>query len=189
MSRNLSPEETAEFFKHLSQYKDKAQDSYKYIIAYINHALSNSDYEELTNLIPYMTSEDGYYAFRYIGEARRIFRILSIISLEHSYNKPLFCSSCSSYEQLMEKYLLTLFALRRITMNLSPESVDEAIYYLQNQALTPISLYFILKDELILSNDSMYETIVCIFEDLWTPQDIQQFLMLVASMNNTPNEP
>lgn len=188
MSRNLTPEETADFFKHLAQYKEKSQDAYKYIVEHIDKALANSDYEKLLDLIPYMTSGDGYYAFRYNGEARRVFRILSIISLEHSFKKTLFCAGCSSFEQLMEKYLLSLFALRRITMNLSLESVEDAIYYLQSQNLTYISLCFILRDELIPNNTEMHQTLINIFKNHWTVQEIQQFPALITSMNNTPAE-
>ena len=184
MQAKQSPQETNAFFSNLAQYKDVTFSSYNHIINTIDNSLAAQNIDCLLSLIQYMQSSDGQYAFRYLGDVRRIYRILSIITLERNHCKTLFCSSCFSYEQLKEKYLLALFALRRITLELSDESIEEAITFLLKQQLTPFAYYFMLKDELLLANNHMYDIIIELNNEYWTPEDTKQFLMLVSTTTN-----
>lgn len=183
MSNKYSLKETNDFFINFSKRKECTYDSFSYIQNIANQALSGKDYDKLLSLIPYMESGDGYYAFRYIGEARRIFRILSILSLEQKFNKTLFCLDCTSLDSLMEKYVLVLFALRRLSFQLSEDSVEDALFFLRTKALTPFSVYLLTKDELIAPTPALYELILNLYEDLWTNEDITQYLSLVNSVS------
>ena len=176
----FSEKETNDFFIEFNKRKDTTYQAYELIQKKADFALSQQDYDTLLALIPYMESGEGYYAFRYIGEARRIYRILSIISMEKKFQKSMFCSDCSSLHDLMDKYVMVLFALRRITFNLSVESVDEALYFLQNKNLSPFVVYILTRDELIVPNSNLYETILYLYHDIWSEDDTQQFIALTT---------
>lgn len=177
----FSKEETNEFFIEFNKRKNTTYQAYEYIQRTADCALSQQDYNLLLSLIPYMESGEGYYAFRYIGEVRRIYRILSIISMEKKFQKELFCYDCSSLHNLMDKYVMVLFALRRLTFNLSDESVDEALFFLQSKKLSPFVIYILTKDELIIPNKDLYETILYLYDGIWSEGDKQQFLALTTS--------
>lgn len=184
MGEKYPLEQSAEFFNDLEQKKDITFKAFSCIQETINFALKDKSYDQLLNLIPYMESGQGHYAFRYIGEARRIFRILNIIALEKKYNKKLFCSDCPSLDALMEKYVLVLFALRRILFQLSETSVEEAFIFLFNQALTPFSIYILTRDELIVPTDQLYKCIFDLYQEAWTNDDIDLFQTLINSNTN-----
>ena len=86
----------------------------------------------------------------------------------------------------MDKYLLTLFAFRRLIFQLSSDSVAEAIYYLQNNPISHFAAYIITQDELILPTRELYETLTSLYAEFWTNEDIQQFHAL-AEGTTTPN--
>lgn len=184
MNKENSLKEINDFFIELSTRKEITYNAFSHIQEQANNALQRKDYDQLLSLITYMEISDGHYALQYIGEARRIFRILNIISLEKKFGKTLFCYDCDSLNALMEKYVLVLFALRRIIFHLSDESVDNALTFLYHKNLTPFAIYIFTKDELIIPTPELYETILTMYEDSWTKEDIEQYLALVNSVTN-----
>ena len=177
-------EQATEFFYTLSHKKESTFNAFSYVQETINSALKNNDYDQLSSLISYMESGPGYSAFSYIGEARRIFRVLSIIDLEKRHNQILFSHNCNSLDTLMEKYVLVLFALRRIIFHLSDSSVEDAMYYLYNQNLTPFSIYVITKEELIVPNKNLYKIIADLYQELWTDEDKDLYFSLINYNTN-----
>lgn len=175
---------TNEFFTKFTKCKDTTLLAYEYIRNTANDALNRKDHHALLELISYMESGEGYYAFRYIGEARRIFRILNIISLENKFQKVPFCHDCASLETLMDKYVMVLFALRRLIFQLSDSSIDEALFFLHNKRISPFAIYVLTKDELIIPNTNLYKTILRLYKDIWSDDDVQQFIALINSSNN-----
>ena len=77
--------------------------------------------------------------------------------------------------------MLALFAFRRLLFQLSDTSVEEAASYLQRADLSVFAVYVILKDDLIVPDDSLYEQIISICSNHWDSGDIRLLLTLVQS--------
>lgn len=173
-------QEAEDYFQQLKSDSDAAQTAYQNILAAIDAALANENYSSLYELIPYIEEGEGHLAFQYIGKTLRLLRMLNIIALENKYRKILFCNGCDSAEALWEKYMLTLFAFRRLLFRLSEESVSKAVAYLQGHPVSHFAAYMMVQDELLIPDQTFYETLVLIYAQEWSQTDIQQFFFLTS---------
>lgn len=171
---------TEAFFQELEKNKNVLQASWSYITETLNTALLQQDAEVLLRLIPYMEQGEGRLSYTHIGESRRILRILHIIQLELSYKKTPFFLHCTDKDSLMEKYLLSLFALRRLLFQLTEDSVKEAEDFLIYSRLSAFAIYIILQEELIHPTPALYDKIVSLCSAYWSDADKALFLSLTA---------
>lgn len=174
-------QEAEEYFHQMKLDMDVTNAAYQHILTTLDTALATRDYTALLKLIPYIEEGEGHLAFQYIGKTHRLLRILNIIKLEAGYGKTLFCDGCDTEEALWEKYMLTLFAFRRLLFRLSGESVKEAVTYLQNHPVSHFAAYIMTQGELLIPSQDFYETLTAIYAELWSPADIQQFFALTGS--------
>jgi len=176
-------EKTAEdYFRQMEREQEITRKSYRHIVTAMDAALAAGDYDALWALIPYIESGDGRLAFRYIGKTHRFLRILNILMLENKYQKILFCQGCSSSDALWEKYMLTLFAFRRLLFRLSESSFAEAVSYLQSCPISHFAAYMMVQDELIIPDQAFYETLASIYDQEWSAEDIRQFFALTDAL-------
>lgn len=173
--------EAEKYFEQLEKDTEATWKAHQHIIGTINNALAKQDIPLLLSLIPYIEEGEGHLAYQYIGEIHRTLQILHIIRLERHYKKELFCADCKDNDALIEKYLLSLFAFRRLLFQLSEESFHEAVYYLHNHPLSVFAAYVITKNELIIPEDSLYENLLAIYYGIWSNDDVQLFLSLIQS--------
>lgn len=173
-------QEAEDYFRRIKIDFDATQSAYQHILAAIDTALAKEDYSSLYGLISYIEEGEGHLAFRYIGKTHRLLRMLNIIALEDKYRKIPFCNGCANTESLWEKYMLTLFAFRRLLFKLSDESVSEAVAYLQGHPVSHFAAYMMVQDELLIPDQAFYETLALIFAQEWSQTDIQQFFALVS---------
>lgn len=171
---------TEAFFQELEKNKRALQDSWVYIAGTLNTALVQQDAETLLSLIPYMEQGEGTLAYAHIGESRRLLRILHIIQLELAYRKMPFFLQCTDKDSLMEKYMLSLFALRRLAFQLAEDSVREAQDYLSASRLSVFAIYIILQEDLICPTQALYDSILSLCSAYWSDNDKQLFLSLTA---------
>lgn len=181
---NTLTAEAEQYFQELSQNREATKAACLYIDNTFEKALNKQkngkqDIDLLLSLIPYIESGDGELPYKYIGETHRILRILNIIQIERKYQMPLFCSDCNSKSSLMEKYMLTLFALRRLLFHLSDASAEDAACYLQQNLLSVFAIYIITQDDLILPDQSFYQQIEEIYSDYWSSSENLLFRSLV----------
>lgn len=171
---------TEDYFLQMKQDQEITQKSYQHILTTIDTALATEKYDALWALIPYIESGDGRLAFQYIGQTHRFLRILNILMLENKYQKTLFCQGCGSAAALWEKYMLTLFAFRRLLFRLSEESFFEAVSYLQSCPVSHFAAYIMVQDELIIPDQTFYETLASVYAQKWRTADMQQFFSLTG---------
>lgn len=171
---------TEAFFQELEKNKKALQDSWAYITETLNTALLQQDVETLLSLIPYMEQGEGTLAYAHIGESRRVLRILHIIQLELTYKKTPFFLHCTNKNSLMEKYMLSLFALRRLAFQLAEDSVKEAQNYLSTSRLSVFAIYIILQEDLICPTQALYDSILSLCSAYWNAADKELFLSLTA---------
>lgn len=174
-------QEAEETFAATALHKDAAQHSYQYILASLDAALTQQDYNALLTLIPYIENGNGQLAFQYVGKTHRLLRILHIINLEIKFRKVPFSSNCSTAKELWDKYMTTVFALRRLIFCLSENSVVEAVSHLQNQPISFLAVYIIAQNELAVTYSDFFEMLTKIYANHWTSEDTQQFYTLINS--------
>ena len=147
-----------QYFQELARDKEETQAACFYINRSIDEALAQSK-----------------NATQYIGETHRILRILHIIKLEQKYRMPLFCFGCTDQHSLIQKYMLSLFAFRRLLFKLSDASAEDAVLYLQQNRLSVFAVYVITQDDLILPDEAFFIKITDLYAGLWSMEEIELF--------------
>lgn len=176
--------EADQYFQELAQNKETLQKVWNYITRTVNEALPCQNYDLLLSLIPYIEEGDGNLAFEHIGESRRLLRILHIIDLERKFQKPPFSIPCNTMDELMEKYLLTLFALRRLQFYPSESAVSDAIFFLSQNKLSVFAIYVITQQDLIIPDSALYHRITELFTKVWTTAEQEMFISLITQNRN-----
>lgn len=171
---------TDKFFEELDQKKEAVQASWSYITGTLDTALKAQNSQALLELIPYIENGEGTPAYEHIGESRTILRILHIIQLELHYQKTPFFLHCTDKDSLMEKYMLSLFAIRRLFFQLSENSVKEAADWLLHNRLSVFAIYVMTREDLINAGSALYRTITEICSAYWNGGDKQLFLSLTG---------
>ncbi|MBD5537107.1 MAG: hypothetical protein HDQ99_15920 [Lachnospiraceae bacterium] len=171
---------TDRFFQELDETKEAINASWSYITNTLDTSLKTQDVKALLNLIPYIEQGEGAQAYEHIGESRRILRILHIIQLELAYQKTPFFLRCVDKDSLMEKYMLSLFALRRLFFQLSEDSIEEAADRLLHNQLSVFAVYVMTQEDLINADSALYDKIIEICSAYWNADDKQLFLSLTA---------
>lgn len=179
-------QEADQYFRQLKLDQKDTRQAYRYILSAIDTALATEDYSVLSALISYIENGNGQLAFQYIGRMQRILRILHVIMLEQKYHKSLFCHDCCNAEELWEKYMLTLFAFRRILFRLSESSTAEAVQYLQCRPVSHFAVYIIAQEELPATDQDFYGNLASIFAEYWSDSDLQQFFLLTNTSSAIP---
>lgn len=162
-----SMQEAEIYFRQLKEDLPETISACQYIDEVLDKALSTQNNSVLLSLIPYMESGKGKLAWKYVGGTRRILQILYIVRLEEKYHMELFCRDCRSKEELTEKYLVMLFALRRLVFRLSEESVEEAEQFLKSAGLSPFALHMVLQNELLPADLSIYQQLTNLCMESW----------------------
>ena len=179
LSLRLLPELEAEcYFRQLEEEWPKVEEACRYINGRMREALADGDDRKLLSLIPYMESGKGKRAWKYVGGVRKILRVLQTISLETKYRMIPFHSGCRSKDELMEKYQVMVFALRRLENRLSEESVAEAKRFLKGAGISPFAVYLALQDELFLDKAQKHGKLAEVFVDTWTEGEKLLFAQL-----------
>lgn len=168
-------EEANQYIKELAENEEMIHATYQHIHDTITRALQAEDYDRLFSLIQYIESPESTSSYSYTGRLHRILRYLHIIQLEYKYQFPLFCDGCLDADSLYDKYVTSLFALRRLTFRLSPESVEEAKSFLHANILSPFAIYTISSGDRIEATTSFYMQILDLYSDIWSETEIQIF--------------
>ena len=84
-------------------------------------------------------------------------------------------------QELLEKYLLTLFAFRRLQFRPSEAAVSEAVYYLSQNNLSVFAVFVITKQDLIIPDETLYEEIIRIHAKSWTASDRELLTSLITN--------
>lgn len=171
---------TDRFFQELDENKDAIGASWSHITTTLDTALNIQDNKALLDLIPYIEQGEGARAYEHIGESRRILQILHIIQLELAYQKTPFFLHCVDKDSLMEKYMLSLFALRRLFFQLSEDSIEEAADWLLHNKLSVFAVYVMTQEDLINADSNLYGILAEICSAYWNDDDKQLFLSLTA---------
>ena len=148
-------QDAEEYFRQLYNEYPLALKAYETILTSLSTLIKNNEYIE---------QGDGHYAFTYIGSTHRLLRILYILQIENKYLAPSpLSSSCDNANELIDKYMLTLFALRRILFHFTEESLTDALTWLQCNAVSYIAVQIIIQGERIIPDQQFYSYLNIIY--------------------------
>lgn len=173
--------EAEAYFRQAERDLNIVKEAYRHILMTFDRSLSTGNYAQLLELIPFMEEAEGHPVLQYIGKSHRLLRILNIIKLELLNGRKPFCHECDSEKALWEKYMLTLFAFRRLIFRLSEESAGEAAVYLQRDPVSPLAAYIMTQGELLIPSQDFYETLADLYREVWSPEEMRQFRALINS--------
>lgn len=151
-------------------------DLYKTMKQHIDVCLGNKQYEALFDLLPYFENPDSYPQFHNSSETRRIYILLNILKLELKYEKAPFLSTANDFKHIMEQYLLTVFAMRRLELALSEETMAEAAAYLTSLPLTIYAAMFISQNEYFENYKNLFWNLYTCMKPFWSIGDKIQWL-------------
>ena len=164
MIRQNLEQEAEEYFYKLHNEYPFALEAYNTILSSLNSLIKDNNWNGISSLIEYIENGYGHYAFSYIGLTHRWLRILYILQIENKYpSSTLFSSNCTTANELMDKYELTLFALRRILFHFTEESLTDALTWLQYNTIPYIAIQVILQGENINPDQQFYACLNIIY--------------------------
>jgi len=135
---------------------------YYYVKSCINEGLEIKDINKLYHVLDYMGNE-GAILIKYFSDMLRLRRMLQIIKVEYENNlKDSFITGVYDYTMLMEKYITTVFYLRRIEMDYVDGHKNEMIDFFANNKITWVAVYSILINETLVKDIE----IICILYNL-----------------------
>lgn len=171
-------QESEIYFWQLKEELPETKSACRYMDDLMDKALRSQNNDALLSLIPFIESGKGKLAWKHIGETRRVLQILSAIRLEVKYHTEIFCEGCRSKAELEEKYLVMLFALRRLVFRLSADSVEEAEQFLKSANLSPFVLHMALQNELLPSARGVYQRLADLLDEIWDEGEKALFLQM-----------
>lgn len=179
-SRKIDINGTSLFFEKLPYYYDRGKKAYKHIEEMFNEYWQDKDAERIEKLIAYIEEGEGNYAYRYIGGVHRILNLLHALQLELKYGCVPIIDGCISMKEAIDKYMISLFAFRRILFGLSEESVQEADEILAELRLSPFAVYFIIYNDLIIPDNEMCKMVYQQYMIMWNDLEKNMFIELTG---------
>lgn len=153
----------------------------------IDSCLLSKSYPALLELLPYFNAPEAYPRLRHSGETRKIHILLNALKLELQYHKEPFVSSAQNCEELFTQYTLTIFALRRLELALSPEAMDEAVSYLTSIPFNVYIARIIIENEYFENYGRLYWSLYRHMETLWPVTDRIQWMTCLLEKEPSQN--
>lgn len=153
-------------FKLINKSKDLVLNFDKNLWEMIAMFLEVQSNETLEILNDFIEKEKNSLAFQFSCDSIRARRLINIFTKEKECSFNSFASNVKTIEQLKEKYLLTIFAIRRIELNPSDKMFEEGVLFLINNNISPVAIVKVIEEELIVEKIKTREKINEIFKAL-----------------------
>lgn len=153
-------------FKLINKSKDLVLDFDNNLWELIAMFLEVQSNETLEVLNDFIEKEKNSLAFQLSCDSIRARRLINIFTKEKECSFNSFASNVKTIEQLKEKYLLTIFAIRRIELNPSDKMFEEGVLFLINNNISPVAIVKVIEEELIVEKIKTREKINEIFKAL-----------------------
>ncbi len=174
-----------EYMQQLENDKEYCMNLYAHMRQCFDENLANGTYASLFELLPYFEDPDAYPMFHPSSETKMIFVLLNTLKLELKYGKQPFIQTVHSYAELQEQYALTVFALRRLELALSEDSMNEACSYLRSLPLNVYAAGLIITNEYFENYKRLYRSLYQCMQDIWTSQDKIYWLLSLSKYDSS----
>jgi hypothetical protein len=152
--------------------KTYCMDVYNHMKEHMDECLKNRQYDRMLELSQYFDSIKSYPKFHMTAEIYRINILLIIVRIESRYFGSVpFLSDIDSYDDCMEQYTLSIFAMRRLELALTEQSMQEACVYLGSIHLSAYTAAIIVENELFEKCPRLYMKLYECMADLWTEEE------------------
>lgn len=139
--------------------------SYKKIVSFefyqkvedtLNSCLITRDYSQLFDFLDYFEHREKYPNILHSADTRRIYVTILFLKYELNEKSEVFLSSVSSYQEFLQQYVSTIFALRRMELQSSTELMYEASAYVQSIPLSVYAARGIIENEYFENRVNIY---------------------------------
>lgn len=103
--------------------------------------------------------------FDTVGEMRRMRRIVEVMDLEKTNHFSLFSEGMHNTDELMEKYMLTIFSIRRFELEPTEELVEEGLQFLLQNRISPVAISQIVAEELFVPCAEILENLAKVYRE------------------------
>ena len=152
----------------ITNNKDYCFAIYQKIHEHIDRCLSTSAYSALLNLLSFFETPDSYPQFHQSAATLKVYTILNFLKLELKYSVTPFVSTTHNFDELIQQYTLTIFALRRLELELSPDSIAQAQNYLCSIPVNIFNAQIMIANELFENQERLYWNLYQCMKDTWT---------------------
>lgn len=149
----------------LKKYRSDYEKLYDMLIYSYNVFLDNQTENNLNQLIAiFEKNELMKLTLDVSGTITRANRILEILAEEKRLGYLFFSKGVTTFDELMDKFMCTIFAIRRMEFEPSDEMVEEAGYYLLQNNISPCAVGKILTEEMICDTQKTFIKIIDLYE-------------------------
>lgn len=106
----------------------------------------------------------NHMIFETMGEMRRMLHIVEILEMERMNYMVLFSKGVSNADALMEKYVMTIFAIRRVELEPTEDMLQEGIQFLLSNHISPVAIVHIVNEELFIDPKKIFRKMELIYE-------------------------
>lgn len=145
-----------------------------------NHCLPSKDYSSLLELLDYYENTKGHPTILHSADTRRFFLMLSFLKTELELKSDIFISSVSTYTEFQTQYIQTIFALRRLELQINPDLIQEAIEFIRSIPLSSYAACGIIENEYFENYKTLYWSLYHAKQDQWTLYEKTYFLFQIA---------
>lgn len=179
-------EKSEQNMQHLEEDRDYSFAIYDIIKQKVNSCLASCSYSALLDLCPYFEAPENYPRFHHSSETYRIYILLRALKLELKHKCQPFFSCAGNYEELLARYLQTVFALRRLELAFSLESMEEAVAFLHSIPFNIYVAHALIYNELFENYEKLYWNLYHAMKSFWPIEDnIALLLFLWNEVSST----
>lgn len=165
--------------------KDYCFAVYESMHHHFDSCLSRREYEPLLDLLPYFEEPDSYPRLYHSGETRKLHILLNFLKLELKHEKDPFLSTVNDFDGFLNQYLLTVFAMRRLELELSEDSMAWAYEYLTSIPFSVYAARIIAENEYFENYGNLYWNLYTCMKSIWPIED--KILCLHYLLNEEPS--
>jgi len=141
---------------------------YSQICNTVNDSLSSQNYKALSDLVALFESPEIADNIIQSGDMRKIYIIALFTKVELKNNLAPFVSNLTDYQNLLCHYMQTIFALRRIEVNLNDSFAQEAYSFLNELSISAYAISGLLENEYFERTISLYWAVYKIKKAYWS---------------------
>ena len=153
---------------------------YQKLESAFNDCLISEKYTSLFKFLDYFENSEAHPNIRYSAETRRVYSTLLFLKLELEMKSEIFISSVSTYKEFQTQYIQTVFALRRLELQINPDLIQEAIEFIRSIPLSSYAACGIIENEYFENYKTLYWSLYHAKQDQWTLREKTYFLFQIA---------
>lgn len=167
------------FFDLLEKNKSKSDEFEKLFIKLIDSFLTNPNLELINVIFDLFEKNRQDPAFFIKSTLVRLDRIFLIIKEEINLGMIGLFTECSNSTELIEKYILTTFAIHRLETSINNDFVNEALEFIMYKNISICAINKICDEEMIIYKNKVFKTIADKYKEIGEDKAYEEFIAYI----------